>query len=143
MNGKRMSVGTDTRLALVFDGGSLGNPGKGYGSYRITMNGTHMPIRELEFGDNVTNNQAEYRTLLAGLNEAAQVLMANDLTPADASIDVLTDSKLVVEQVNGRWKVKNEGLRPLRDDAQRLLRQFASVNLSWHPRKETVKVLGH
>jgi ribonuclease HI len=130
-------------LALIFDGGSLGNPGRGYGSFRISINGIHMPIRELQFGDDVTNNQAEYRTLLEGLNEAAQTLIANGVNPADASIDILTDSKLVVEQVTGRWKVKNEGLMPLREQARALLNQFGESNLEWHPRKETVKILGH
>jgi ribonuclease HI len=132
-----------TTMALVFDGGSLGNPGKGYGSFRLSVDGVHLPIRELQFGDNVTNNQAEYRTLLEGLNEAVQFLIGNELSPADASITVVTDSKLVVEQVNGNWKVKNEGLKPLRAQAQQLIGQFGSSRISWQPRAETVKILGH
>jgi ribonuclease HI len=132
-----------TALSLVFDGGSLGNPGKGYGSFRLSVDGVHMPIRELQLGDDVTNNQAEYRTLLEGLNEAVQFLMANGLDPADASITIVTDSKLVVEQVNGNWKVKNEGLKPLRAQAVQLLGQFGASRISWQPRKETVKILGH
>jgi ribonuclease HI len=132
-----------TVLKLVFDGGSLGNPGKGYGSFRLSVDGVHLPIRELQLGDYITNNQAEYRTLLESLNEAIQFLIANDLDPSDASISIVTDSKLVVEQVNGRWKVKNEGLKPLRTQAQQLLGQFGAARISWQPRKETVKVLGH
>ncbi|MEX2426597.1 MAG: reverse transcriptase-like protein [Thermomicrobiaceae bacterium] len=130
-------------LALIFDGGSLGNPGRGYGSFRITVNGQHLPLQELEFGDNVTNNQAEYRTMIEGLKYALALLRENDLAPNDAEIDVLTDSKLVVEQVNGRWKVKHEGLKPLQREAKTLLSTFRRGGLTWHPRKESVKVLGH
>ncbi len=130
-------------LALIFDGGSKGNPGPGYGSFRLTINGTHAPLEELDFGNNVTNNQAEYRTMIEGLKKALQVLNNAGVSPKNASIDVRTDSKLVVEQVNGRWKIRNEGLKPLSAEARKLLNQFGRPSLSWHPRKESVKVLGH
>ena len=53
-------------VVLVFDGGSKGNPGLGYGSYAIIIN-NEADIRRLEFGDGVTNNEAEYDTLIAAL----------------------------------------------------------------------------
>ncbi len=53
-------------LMLVFDGGSLGNPGKGYGSFHLADRDGYETIERLEFGNNVTNNQAEYRTMIAG-----------------------------------------------------------------------------
>jgi ribonuclease HI len=135
--------GAQMKLELIFDGGSLGNPGRGYGSFRLTVDGQHVPVQELEFGDSVTNNQAEYRTMIEGLKYAIALLHENGRHPANAEIDVLTDSKLVVEQVNGRWKVKHEGLKPLQREAKALLDQFMRGGLTWHPRKESVKVLGH
>jgi ribonuclease HI len=131
------------KLALIFDGGSKGNPGPGYGSFRLTINGVHQPLVELDFGNNVTNNQAEYRTMIEGLKHALQTLRSSGTGSSAASIDVRTDSKLVVEQVCGRWKIKNEGLKPLSAEARALLNQFGQASLSWHPRKESVKVLGH
>jgi ribonuclease HI len=133
----------ETRMSLVFDGGSLGNPGKGYGSYRLTVDGTHFEIDELDFGDNVTSNQADYRTLIAGLREALAVLESSGNAPRNAGIDVVTDSKLVVEQLHGRWKVRHDGLKPLHAEARELLRQFSEKTLAWQPRAKTVKVLGH
>ncbi len=130
-------------LELIFDGGSKGNPGKGYGSYRLTVNGEDLEIQELDFGDNVTNNQAEYGTLIEGLKSAIEYLRENGMSPSSASISVLTDSKLVVEQVNGRWKVKHEGLKPLCAEAKALIGQFGNANLSWHRRANSVKILGH
>ena len=130
-------------IVLVFDGGSLGNPGKGYGSYRLTTNGNHQPIRELDFGDNITNNWAEYQTMIEGLQDAVRLLEKYGYDPAGARISVLTDSKLVVEQVSGRWKVKSAELRPLVLESRLLLGRFGTWTLEWHPRANSVKVLGH
>ena len=116
---------------LVFDGGSLGNPGKGYGSYRLSRvsDGKRMTKR-LEFGDHVTNNQAEYRTLIAGLEDSCQeIIRAAGKPVGEFTVAILGDSNLVVEQVNGRWKVHNSGLRPLNERAVELFRSFgAGIN---------------
>lgn len=130
-------------ITLVFDGGSLGNPGKGYGSflYRGTIL-TAEAVR-LEFPGRTTNNEAEYYSLLHGLRAILAELQQLDLDPAAATVRVLSDSKLVVEQVSGRWKVKHEGLKPHHREAVNLLRRFGSWRLEWHPRAESVRMLGH
>jgi len=128
---------------LVFDGGSLGNPGKGYGSFHLAGSDGFEILERLEFGDNVTNNQAEYRTFIAGIEAAISHAESNGTTARSQSISVRTDSKLVVEQVNGRWKVKHPDLQPLCKQARELLARFGSSDLSWHPRAESVKLLGH
>lgn len=130
-------------LTLVFDGGSLGNPGKGYGSFHLLGQDGFETLERLNYGDRVTNNQAEYRTLIAGVEAAVQRCRSAGRSPASMSICVRTDSKLVVEQVNGRWKVRHPELQPLCLQAQKLLGQFGRVQLSWHPRAESVKLLGH
>ncbi len=129
------------RYEVTFDGGSLGNPGKGYGSYVIdTEAGQGKPVR-LEFSPNgeiVTNNQAEYRSLIAALARVLEIDGAGQ-----PSIVIRGDSKLVLEQLAGRWKVKNAGLAPLYREASSLLGDFSSVAFEWHGRANSVKRLGH
>jgi ribonuclease HI len=130
-------------LTLIFDGGSLGNPGDGYGSFHLSDRFGYATIERLQYGKNVTNNQAEYRTLIEGLKAALTHAHAENLQPAVCSISVGTDSKLVVEQVNGRWKVRHANMQPLCLQAKQLLAQFGHSELTWHPRAVSVKVLGH
>ena len=129
------------RYDVTFDGGSLGNPGKGYGSYVIdTSEERGEPIR-LDFSPNrevVTNNQAEYRSLIAALQRILEIDGAGG-----PSVVIHGDSKLVLEQLAGRWKVKNVGLAPLHRQASGLLGEFSSVSFEWHGRANSVKRLGH
>jgi len=126
---------------IVFDGGSLGNPGKGYGSFEIMSAGEvyHGPQRH-EYGDRITNNQAEYMTLIEALK-----WLANDLGDQrkQASVRIHGDSRLVVNQVNGTWKVKHANMIPLVDQARRLFKEFGRCTIEWHPRAKSVERLGH
>ena len=112
---------------LTADGGSRGNPGPaGYGSV-ITENGSI--IAELyDFIGIATNNVAEYSGLIAGLT----AISAIDPT---ATIDVKMDSKLVVEQMSGRWQIKHADMRSLAEEA-RAAHTPALVTYSWIPRDE-------
>lgn len=136
-----MSTGNDLKFHIVFDGGSLGNPGKGYGSYEIMRNGEpYHFVDRMEHGNNLTNNQAEYMTLIAALN-----WLANDLGDRrkEAHIEIFGDSKLVVSQINGVWKVKNANMIPLVKQAKELFPEFGSCTITWHPRAKSVERLGH
>jgi probable phosphoglycerate mutase len=137
-------INMDTKprsFEIVFDGGSLGNPGKGYGSYEITSNGTTVDRQsEIQYGDGITNNQAEYLTLIHALRWLKHHL-GNDAKTA--SVVVLGDSKLVLMQSQGKWKVNNEGLRPLNREVRDLLATFGQTTLTWHARKHSVARLGH
>jgi ribonuclease HI len=128
---------------IVFDGGSLGNPGHGYGSFAILHGGEEILLEKLDYahlGNQVTNNQAEYMTLIHGLEKLAQ-LRDNKLT--DTRVIVRGDSQLVLNQIAGTWKVRNEGLRPLHKRATALVHLFGSHDLIWHARANSVRVLGH
>lgn len=128
---------------IVFDGGSLGNPGHGYGSFAISENGRQLVLEKLDYahlGNQVTNNQAEYLTLVHALERVA-LMRGSGL--ADTSVIVRGDSLLVVNQLAGKWKVKNEGLRPLYQRAGELLAKFGRRELIWHDRAKSVRVLGH
>lgn len=136
-------VERDWHIYLVFDGGSRGNPGQGYGSYVFKGVVNQLdPVMSVYPGQ-TTSNEAEYMTLNNGLGAALAAIRAAGHDPSQLKIAVRSDSKLVVEQVAGRWKVKKAALRPHVQRAQGLLRQFQSWNMSWHPRSESVRILGH
>ena len=125
---------------IVFDGGSLGNPGQGYGSYEIAGPDGTIAARQVQFGNDITNNQAEFRAIIAALED----LLERVGPRADAlSVAVRGDSQLVIRGLSGEWRVKHPGLQPLHQRAADLLRQFGSVDLAWHPRRESVRTFGH
>ncbi|MET8797926.1 bifunctional RNase H/acid phosphatase [Nocardia sp. NPDC004568] len=111
------------------DGGSRGNPGPaGYGAVVFDADRVGVLAERREALGVTTNNVAEYRGLIAGL-EAAAELGARVVT-------VRMDSKLVVEQMSGRWKIKHAALIPLADRARRLAADFDQVTYRWIPRAE-------
>ena len=125
---------------IVFDGGALGNPGKGYGSYLIRFGDVEIARERLDYEGRVTNNQAEYRTLIAALARLSRDLGAEAAT---ATVLIGGDSLLVINQVNGSWKVKNAELQPLRQQVVDHLRTFGRTSLVWHRRDRSVRELGH
>lgn len=125
---------------IVFDGGSKGNPGRGYGSYEITQDKEVVAHNAEEYGNNVTNNQAEYRTLALALSWLADYLGDE----AKSSLVVVHgDSRLVINQLKGEWKIKDAILRRIAMNARSQMNRFANVELNWHPRAKSVKILGH
>jgi ribonuclease HI len=125
---------------VVFDGGSLGNPGQGYGSYEIAGPDGTIAARQVQFGNDMTNNQAEFRAVIAALEDLLERVGGQ----ADAlSLAVRGDSQLVIRGLTGEWRVKHPGLQPLHQRATDLLRRFRSVDLAWHPRRESVRTFGH
>ena len=125
---------------LVFDGGSLGNPGTGYGSFAIFAGGRPGQVQRVDFPDPMTNNEAEYETLLAALRHLAEQLGPR---AAAAGLEVRGDSQLVIQQVLGEWKAKDDRMRHLRDDVRAALRRFGRWRLVQQPREDSVRVLGH
>jgi ribonuclease H / adenosylcobalamin/alpha-ribazole phosphatase len=119
---------TDGHVVVEADGGARGNPGPaGYGAVvREADSGKVLAERSESLGI-ATNNVAEYSGLIAGLR-AAEALGARE-------VDVRMDSKLVVEQMSGRWQIKHPGLRPLAAEAAALARRFDTVRYTWIPRE--------
>ncbi|MET9893283.1 bifunctional RNase H/acid phosphatase [Streptomyces sp. NPDC006465] len=113
------------------DGGSRGNPGPaGYGSVVIDAATGETLAERAEYIGVATNNVAEYRGLIAGL-EAARDL------DATARVRVRMDSKLVVEQMSGRWKIKHPDMKPLAAEAARVLPP-SQVTYEWMPRERNM-----
>jgi broad specificity phosphatase PhoE/ribonuclease HI len=125
------AAGPRARLVKVVveaDGGSRGNPGPaGFGCVVFSADRTTVLAEHKHFIGQTTNNVAEYRGLIAGLEEARR-LGANEVA-------VSMDSKLVVEQMSGRWKVKHPGLAELHQQARALASTFDDVTFGWIPRE--------
>ena len=137
------AASTLMELQVVFDGGSRGNPGQGYGSYMVQSPNRKPVVRRVEFGDNYTNNQAEYDSLIACLEYIIERLEATNRSPEQVALDIKSDSDLVVNQLNGTYKVKEAGLKPRNAKALDLLDRFGAWIITWHPREESVRLLGH
>jgi ribonuclease HI len=130
-------------IVVIFDGGSRGNPGQGYGSYALRWAGQPQQIVQLRFGDRVTNNEAEYDTLIAALEAILQRLEDSGAAPDTARVEVRGDSLLVINQVKGQWEAKEPRLQVRRDRVRKLLGRFGTWQLIHHNREHSVKTLGH
>jgi ribonuclease HI len=131
-------------FTIVFDGGSIGNPGRGYGSYALFRQSDGMKqIKRLNFPGRVTNNEAEYDTLAIALETLAKTMRADGQDPALASVEARGDSQLVIYQLTGRWKAREPRMQERRDRILAIARQFKRVSYIQHPRAESVKILGH
>ena len=114
-------------VTVSFDGASRGNPGRAAIGVVVLENG--VPVREI--GETIgvaTNNVAEYRALLRGLEEAAAL--------GARAVRIQSDSELVVRQLSGRYQVKSQALAPLHREALARMREFDRVSVVHVPRTE-------
>ena len=128
-----MTAGERRRLVVEADGGSRGNPGvAGYGALvRDRRTDEVLAERAAPLGKE-SNNVAEYSGLVAGL-------LAAEAIDAGAEVEVRMDSKLVIEQMAGRWKIKHPDMKRLALDAREVVRRLAesggAVTWTWIPRE--------
>jgi ribonuclease H / adenosylcobalamin/alpha-ribazole phosphatase len=107
------------KAKLWTDGGARGNPGPAaYGYVLESEDGTVLAAHGEAIGE-ATNNVAEYRALVAGLGKAVEL--------AVGEVEVVSDSELLVKQMRGEYKVKNEVLRDLWEQASALAEKLRSV----------------
>ncbi|MFH8836143.1 bifunctional RNase H/acid phosphatase [Streptomyces sp. NPDC017868] len=115
-------------LIVEADGGSRGNPGPaGYGAVVLDPVTGETLAEAAEYIGVATNNVAEYKGLVAGLKAARELF-------PDAAVHVRMDSKLVVEQMSGRWKIKHPDMKPLAAEAARVFPP-GQVRYEWIPRE--------
>ena len=125
-------------LRIYCDGGSRSNPGPsglGIAGYDVSIDGKQECIFEKGvFLENCSNNLAEYMAMFNGLNFAA--------TSDYKNVEMYSDSKLIVEQVTGRWKVKSEDLKGWADRCIARITEMKKagiqVTLTWVPREKNV-----
>jgi ribonuclease HI len=116
-----------TEMATIhFDGGGL-SPGPVTAACTVDLS-DGSSYEDVKCFDQGTHNTAEYQALILGLHLA--------LKHGARRVVVMGDSTLVVKQVNGEWKTKNQTLRPLRAQAVELLKRFESARVKWIPREE-------
>jgi len=108
------------KARLSTDGGARGNPGPAAYGYVLESDDGHVLAAHGERIGTATNNVAEYRALVAGLEKALELGVDE--------LEVVSDSELLVKQMRGEYRVKNEALRELRDEAEALARRLRKIN---------------
>ena len=121
-----MKVEAGQPLILRTDGASRGNPGPAAAGVIIEAADGTLIARGGHFLGVMTNNQAEYRALIYGLKAIAAY--------QPSTVEVYLDSDLLVNQLNGRYRVRDDGLRPLYEEALRLAQTLPRVRISHVPR---------
>ena len=107
------------KARLSTDGGARGNPGPAAFGYVLEAEDGHVLAAHGEAIGHATNNVAEYSGLVAGMTKAAELGVRE--------LEIVSDSELLVKQMRGEYKVKNEALRELWEEANDLERRFAKV----------------
>jgi len=122
---------TDADCTLYTDGASRGNPGEaGAGAVLVDPDGSERGNRSLYLGQ-CTNNVAEYQALIAGLELAREC--------GCKELHICLDSELIVRQIQGKYKVKNEYLKPLFEKVNCYLKKFEKWDIRHVPRKDNAR----
>lgn len=129
------------KLVVYTDGASRSNPGHAACGYLVKQEGERPFKVQFEYlGPKVTNNVAEYRAVANALSFLTELTNAPAQHTAVPAIEIRSDSQLVVEQLNGRWKVKDADLRTIWTECQERLRTLrvraCAVQVQWIPREQ-------
>jgi len=119
----------DKKNVVIFsDGGSRNNPGPSAGGALVYLDEEKRCLAAGNFYGKKTNNQAEYMALQDGVEIVEEYY--NDIDIEDVVLNIFLDSELMVKHLNGEYKVKNEGLKPLYLDLQKRLSKFGKVSIN-------------
>ncbi len=121
-------------IKIYTDGSSLGNPGKSSYSFIILKDGKIIIKKKGELGIK-TNNQAEYIAVIEALKEALRNGFKN--------VDIYSDSLLLINQINGKYKVKSENIKNLFMEINRLKERFESISFNYISRDNEFLKLVH
>jgi len=116
------------RVVICTDGASLGNPGLAAIGAIIKDEQGRLIARISQRIGQATNNQAEYRAIIAALEEAVRF--------GAEEVDIMSDSELVVKQLNGQYRVKKASLRPLYQKVAQLIGSLAAFTITQIPREQ-------
>jgi len=120
--------GGDRHLILFTDGASRGNPGKAGAGIQLQDQQGQEILTDSKYLGHATNNEAEYQALILGLTRAQEL--------SASQVEIYLDSELIVRQIQGRYKVKNAGLKPLYGKVTALLSTFDSYTIGHVPRAQ-------
>lgn len=118
------------KASLWFDGAAEPNPGWAGAGYVVRIAGRPPEVHAVPLGQ-ATNNVAEWKALLLALRRAKDL--------GATHIRVFGDSQLVLRQVEGTYRVRQADLKPLAEEAKRMLASFAAYDLEWVPRAENAE----
>ena len=121
-----------TKVIIYTDGGARNNPGPA-GAGIVIIDGDKTFEHKKYLGDHQTNNWAEYEAVVLALHEAKKIGLAG------RAIEIRMDSKLVVEQMMGNWKIKEPSLKPQAAKARALLADFPHHRFVHIPREENAE----
>jgi len=116
------------RITIYSDGAARGNPGPAGAGAVLAAKDGRVVVEVCRYLGEMTNNQAEYRALLLALKEAKAI--------GAKSLEIFADSELMVKQIKGEYRVKNDGIRPLFAEIVKLLRAFGGYTIEHIPRDE-------
>lgn len=123
------------RIVIYTDGGSRGNPGKAaIGVVFCDQDGSVTKKFGEYLGDGLTNNEAEYRAVIFAFKKVRELFGTESL--AEIEVEIRSDSQLLVNQMMGRFKIKNENIRMFVVNIQRLMEGFAKVSYVAIPREQ-------
>lgn len=118
-----------SQIVIYTDGGARGNPGPAAAGYVIFVDGNAIEGKKF-LGQRQTNNWAEYEAVVLALEHAKELGLAG------RELTVRMDSKLVVEQISGNWRIKEPTLKPQAAKVHALLADFASFRFEYVPRAQ-------
>jgi ribonuclease HI len=119
------------KVIVHVDGGARGNPGPAAAACVIASPAGEVLGEHTQLLGTATNNVAEYRALLLGLERAREL--------GASEVEVVGDSELIAKQVEGLYKVKHHAMKPLYEEAMAALRGFASWSIRTVPRAQNVR----
>lgn len=123
--------GEGTRLIAFIDGAARGNPGEAGAGVILKDQSDNTVEKIAQYLGKATNNTAEYEALLVALSRALEL--------GATSLQIYSDSELLVHQINGRYRVRAPHLQKLCQEAIRLMRGFSTVNISHVPREKNTE----
>jgi len=128
---------------LAFDASSTDNDGLGCGGYAISRREDNRPhIQQLAFGEDTPRSEAEYEALILGLESLMSEMATRGETREGHSLHIYGNSRPVIQQMQGLWKVKDARIRERRDKALELLSGFASYRFGEVPRSRLDAIFG-
>ena len=128
---------SQTKLTLYTDGGARGNPGPAAAGVVITNSDDEVLKTADRYLGETTNNQAEYRALILGLETVNKV--SPNISTVEVELTVLMDSELIIRQMEGKYKVKAVDLIPLHEQAKQLSTHFGKITFRHIPREKNAR----
>jgi ribonuclease HI len=126
-------VQIDRKITIYTDGAARGNPGPSASGF-MAYEGKRMVKAHAEYNGNSTNNYSEYKAVSLALGWCA-----SNMDAAECTVELYSDSELMIRQLNGAYKVKSQALKPLNEQINRIVGKFRLVKFG-NVRRENIYI---